>query len=463
MSRNIVTIILAAGLGKRMKSGLAKVLHPVAGKPMFLYPVRVAEEISSAKIIAVVGHQADRVLDALAGKNVEIALQAEQKGTADAVRTGMDSLKDYKGTVVILCGDVPLITSETIKHLLAVHDEEKASVTVLTTEVEDPSGYGRIVRNPDGLIARIVEDRDADESIKQIREVNTGIYAFDSRLLSSIVYEIRSENSQKEFYLTDSIEVCRKKGLRVSAYKTSGTDEVMGINSRIELARAEGIMRRRINNRYMLNGVTFVNPEAVYIDMDVSIGRDVTIYPGTVIQGNTAIGDRSIIYSNNRIVNSRIGVGVTIKDSCVVEDSVIGDGSQVGPFAHLRPGVVLGRDVRVGNYVELKKSVMGDGSKANHLTYLGDAEIGSSVNIGAGTITCNYDGQGKYKTIIGDGVFIGSDVQLVAPVKVGDGAFVAAGSTVTKDVPPGALAISRVEQENREGWVEERKKKNKKQ
>lgn len=462
MSRNIVTIILAAGLGKRMKSGLAKVLHPVAGKPMFLYPVRVAEEISSAKIIAVVGHQADRVRDALAGRNVEIALQAEQKGTADAVRTGMDSLKDYKGTVVILCGDVPLITSETIKHLLAVHDEEKASVTVLTTEVEDPSGYGRIVRSTDGLIASIVEDRDADDSIKQIREVNTGIYVFDSSLLSQVVYEIRSENSQKEFYLTDSIEVCCKKGLRVSAYKTSGTDEVMGINSRVELARAEGIMRSRINNRYMLNGVTFINPGTTYIDMDVSIGQDVTIYPGTVMQGNTTIGDRSIIYPNNRIVNSRIGAGVTIKDSCVVEDSVIGDGSQVGPFAHLRPGSFLGKNVRIGNYVEIKKSVMGDGSKANHLTYLGDAEIGSGVNIGAGTITCNYDGQGKYKTIIGDGVFIGSDVQLVAPVKIGDGAFVAAGSTVTKDVPPGALAISRVEQENRDGWVEERKKNKKK-
>src|SRR4030066_850173 len=462
MSKNIATIILAAGLGKRMKSGLAKVLHPVAGRPMFLYPVTGAEGLSSERIIVVVGHQADSVREALDGRNVEIALQVRQDGTADAVRAGMDSLKDYRGTVVILCGDVPLITPETIRGLLSMHEKENASLTVLTTEVEDPSGYGRIVRSPDGFIARIVEDRDADEDIKQIREVNTGIYAFDSALLSSVIYEIRSENSQKEFYLTDSIEVGLRKGLKVSAYKTNDSQEVMGINSRIELARADSIMRRRINNRHMLSGITFINPDNTYIDTDVSIGQDVTIYPGTVIQGITAIGDGSTIYSNNRIENSQIGAGVILKDSCVIEDSVIGDSSQVGPFAHLRPGGALEKNVRIGNFVELKKSVMGDGSKANHLTYLGDAEIGSGVNIGAGTITCNYDGQNKYKTIIGDRVFIGSDVQLVAPVTIGDGAFVAAGATVTKDVPPGALAISRVEQENREGGVAERKKKGKK-
>ncbi|MCC6545352.1 MAG: bifunctional UDP-N-acetylglucosamine diphosphorylase/glucosamine-1-phosphate N-acetyltransferase GlmU [Nitrospirae bacterium] len=462
MSKNLATIILAAGLGKRMKSGLAKVLHPVSGKPMFLYPVSVAEGLHSEKIIVVVGHQADTVKDALAGTDVEIVLQIRQDGTADAVKTGMDSLKDYKGTVLILCGDVPLITPETVKGLLVMHEKEGSSLTVLTTDVEDPSGYGRIVRRPDGSIARIVEDRDADDDIKQIREVNTGIYAFDSTLLSSVIYEIRSENSQKEFYLTDSIEIGLKKGLKVSAYKTNDSQEVMGINSRIELARAEGIMRRRINNRHMLNGITFINADNSYIDTDVSIGQDVTIYPGTVIQGNTSIGDGSVIFSNNTIVNSRIGSGVLLKDSCVIEESIVGDNAQVGPFAHLRPGCTLEKNVRVGNYVELKKTVMGDGSKANHLTYLGDSEIGSGVNIGAGTITCNYDGKNKYKTIIGDRVFIGSDVQLIAPVEVGEGAFVAAGSTVTKDVPPGALAISRVEQENREGWVEERKKKSKK-
>ncbi len=459
MEKNIATIILAAGLGKRMKSNVAKVLHCVAGKPMFLYPVIVAESISSGKIIVVVGHQSEKVMDAVAGRNVEMAIQAKQNGTADAVRAGMDRLKDFKGTVVILCGDVPLITPETVSRFLAVHEKDSASLTVLTTAVADPSGYGRIVRSSDGSIARIVEDRDADESTKRIREVNTGIYAFDSALLSSVICEIGADNSQKEFYLTDSIEAGLRKGLRVSAYKTDDSQEVMGINSRLELARAEGIMRKRINSRHMLGGVTFIDPESTYIDADVSIGQDVTIYPGTVIQGNTSIADGAIIYSNNRIVNSLIGAAVTIKDSCVIEDSSVGDSSQIGPFAHLRPGCTLDRNVRIGNYVELKKSVMGDGSKANHLTYLGDAEIGSGVNIGAGTITCNYDGQSKNKTVIGNDVFIGSDVQLVAPVKIGDGAFVAAGATVTNDVPPGALAISRVAQENREGWVEERKNK----
>ena len=455
---NIATIILAAGFGKRMKSRVAKVLHPVAGIPMILYPVKVAEEISSERTVVVIGHQADKVRDVLSGKDVDIVHQAEQKGTADAVKAGMDAIRGFKGMALILCGDVPLITSETISDLIAAHEKEHASVTVLTTCVEDPSGYGRVVRNSDGSLLRIVEERDADNEIRAIKEVNTGIYVFDSGFLSDVIYEIRSENAQKEFYLTDSIEIGIKKGLRVSAYKTGETEEVIGINSRIELSRVEELMRRRINNGHMLNGVTLINPEIIYIDMGVSIGQDVTIYPGTIIQGDTTIGESCTIYSNNRIVDSRIGSCVTIKDSCVIEGSAIGDGSQVGPFAHLRPGSILGKNVRIGNYVELKKAVVGDGSKANHLTYLGDAEVGSGVNIGAGTITCNYDGWEKHKTIIGNNVFVGSDVQFVAPVKIGDEAFIAAGSTVTKDVPPGALAISRAKQENRDGWVEQKKK-----
>lgn len=456
-----MTVILGAGLGKRMRSGLAKVLHPVAGMPMILYPIQVAEDISSEKIIVVVGHQAERVKDLLSDRNVEIVHQAEQKGTADAVRLAMDVIRGYRGIVVILCGDVPLITSRTVSDLISAHKEGSASITVLTTEVEDPTGYGRIVRGTDGSILRIVEERDADEDIKGLREINTGIYIFESSLLSEAINEIKPENVQKEFYLTDSIEIGLKKGLRVYACKTQEREEVIGINSRAELAMVDRIMRRRINNRLMVNGVTLINPESIYIDMGVTISRDVTIFPGTTLQGNTTIGEGSIIYPNNRIVDSHIGHGVTVKDSCVIEESGIGDGSKVGPFAHLRPGTLLERNVSIGNYVELKKAVMGEGSKANHLTYLGDAEIGSGVNIGAGTITCNYDGWKKHKTTIGDGVFVGSDVQLVAPVKIGDGAFVAAGSTVTKDVPPGALAISRVEQENREGWAEKRKRRKK--
>ncbi|OGW59414.1 MAG: UDP-N-acetylglucosamine diphosphorylase/glucosamine-1-phosphate N-acetyltransferase [Nitrospirae bacterium RIFCSPHIGHO2_02_FULL_42_12] len=441
-----------------MKSGLAKVLHPVAGIPMILYPVKVAEEISSERIIVVVGHQADRVKDVLSGRDVEIVQQVEQKGTADAVRLAMDSLKGYKGMLVVLCGDVPLITPKTISGLISAHRDRGAIMTVLTTEVEDPSGYGRIVRSSDGSILRIVEERDADNEIKKIKEIHSGTYVFDSLFLSEVLREIKSENAQREFYLTDSIETGLKKGFKVYAYKTIEREEIIGINSRNELAMADIIMRRRINNRHMLNGVTMINPDNTYVGMDVSIGQDVTIYPGATIEGNTTIGSRSVIYPNSRIVNSQIGSDVNIKDSSVIEDSRIGDGSQVGPFAHLRPGTILDKNVRIGNYVELKKAFMGEGSKANHLTYLGDAEIGSDVNIGAGTITCNYDGKKKHRTTIGDGVFVGSDVQFVAPVKIGEGAFIAAGSTVTKDVPPGSLAISRVEQKNMEGWVEKRKK-----
>ena len=457
-NNKIITIILAAGLGKRMKSGLAKVLHPVAGIPMILYPVKVAEEISSERIIVVVGHQADSVKDAIAGRNVDIVLQGEQKGTADAVRLAMNSLIEYKGVVLVLCGDVPLINSKTISGLISAHRDRGAIMTVLTTEVEDPSGYGRIVRSSDGSILRIAEERDADNEIKRIKEINSGTYVFDSLFLSEVLREIKSENAQREFYLTDSIETGLKKGFKVYAYKTIEREEIIGINSRNELAMANIIMRRRINNRHMLNGVTMINPDNTYVGMDVSIGQDVTIYPGATIEGNTTIGSRSVIYPNSRIVNSQIGSDVNIKDSSVIEDSRIGDGSQVGPFAHLRPGTILDKNVRIGNYVELKKAFMGEGSKANHLTYLGDAEIGSDVNIGAGTITCNYDGKKKHRTTIGDGVFVGSDVQFVAPVKIGEGAFIAAGSTVTKDVPPGSLAISRVEQKNMEGWVEKRKK-----
>lgn len=462
MNTNIATIILAAGLGKRMKSRLAKVLHPVAGIPMILYPIKVAEELYSERIIVVVGHQNERVKGLISDRNVEIVHQAEQKGTADAVRLAMDVIRGYRGKVVVLCGDVPLITLKTMSALISEHNEGHASMTVLTTDVEDPAGYGRIVRGSDGSILKIVEDRDADKEIKGIREINTGIYVFDSSFLSEVINEIRPDNVQKELYLTDSIEIGRKKGLGVCAHKTTQIEEVMGVNSRVELALAERVIRRRINNSHMLNGVTLINPDSIYIDNGVSIAQDVTIYPGAAIQGsNTTIGEGCTIYANSRILNSHIGHSVTIKDSCIIEETQIGDGSQVGPFAHLRPGTILDKNVRIGNYVELKKTLMGEGSKANHLTYLGDAEIGSGVNIGAGSITCNYDGVKKHKTTIGNNVFVGSDVQFVAPVKVGDAAFVGAGSTITKDVPSGALGISRVEQKNMEGWVDKRKRRKK--
>lgn len=454
----VSTIILGAGLGKRMRSGLAKVLHPVAGVPMILYPVEVAKQVSSERIIVVAGFQADKVKSILPS-DVEIVHQPGPKGTADAVKLAFDALGDYRGRVIVLCGDVPLITKETVVDLISSHQRKGASITVLTTEVDDPGGYGRILRNANGDIVRIVEDADADENIKSIREINTGIYVFETGFFKSILEEITPENMQKEFYLTDTIEIGRERGIRVYAYRTERVSDVIGVNTRVDLAYAETIMKKRINERHMLNGVTMIDPEATYIERDVVIGKDVVIYPGVVLQGHSVIGETTVIYSHSRIINSRIGRGVIIRDSSIIEDSIIEDGVQIGPFARLRPGTKVDRNARIGNFVELKKVTLGEGSKANHLTYLGDAEIGRDVNIGAGTITCNYDGWVKHKTAIGDRVFIGSDVQIVAPVKIGDDTFVAAGTTVTRDVPSGALAISRTEQKNKEGWVEKRRKK----
>jgi len=460
--KDISFIILGAGLGKRMKSSLAKVLHPVAGIPMILYPVSVAKDFDPDRIIVVTGFQSEDVENILP-PGVESVYQAEQKGTAHAVGVAFEALRDYRGRVVVLCGDVPLITGELVKNLVAFHVEKGAVLTVLTASVEDPSGYGRIVRDGNGEILRIVEDSDATEKIKKIREVNTGMYVFEAEAFKKLLQDVRAENRQGEFYLTDTIEIGRKRGFRVCAFKTDRVDEVMGVNTRVDLARAERLMRHRINGSHMLNGVTLVDPDATYIEKNVRIERDVVIYPGVFLQGQTAIGEGTIIYPNTRIINSCIGRKVVIKDSCVIEESRIDDEVEIGPFARIRPGTRVKEKARIGNFVELKKVVMGEGSKANHLTYLGDAEIGDGVNIGAGTITCNYDGWEKHKTIIGNRVFVGSDVQMIAPVKIEDDVFIAAGTTVTRDVPSGSLAISRVDQKNIEGWVYKRRKKKEEQ
>ena len=454
---NISFIILGAGLGKRMKSNLAKVLHPVAGIPMILYPVDVARCFHPQKIIVVIGFQADKVSSILP-PDVDTVYQAEQKGTAHAVSLAFEALDNYRGKVVVLCGDVPLITKGLIEDLLDFHKGNRAVVTVLTASVEDPSGYGRIVRDGNGDIMRIVEDSDASRDIKRIDEINTGMYIFESEFFTKIIQEVKAENRQGEFYLTDTIEIARKKGLRVCAFKTDRVEEVMGVNTRMDLACAENIMRQRINKSHMLNGVTIINPLETYIERDVRIGQDVVIYPGVFLQGDTAIGEGTVIYPHTRVINSCIGKNVIIKDSCVIEESRIDDEVQIGPFARIRPGTKINPRARIGNFVELKKVTMGEGSKANHLTYLGDAEVGKDVNIGAGTITCNYDGWDKHRTIIGNRVFVGSDVQMVAPVKIEDDVFIAAGTTVTRDVPSGSLAIGRVDQKNIEGWVHRRRK-----
>lgn len=450
---SLASIILAAGKGTRMKSGLIKVLHPVAGLPMIAWPVAAARETGSDQIVLVIGHQATAVQGTFRGAaDIRCAMQEEQLGTGHAVACALETLSGFRGTVLILCGDTPLLRSETLKNMLAYHRDNHAAVTVLTALMDDPYGYGRVIRDDSGRITRIVEQKDADPEEQGIREINSGIYCMDSDFLFGNIKAIRNDNAQGEYYLTDLLAIAVSRGLTCLALPTGDADEIMGVNDRAQLADAGRILRRRINREHMLNGVTIIDPDTTYIDVGVTIGADTTIHPGCQINGGTVIGSCCEIEQNVSISGCRIGDDCHIKASSVLEDSELGEDVAVGPMAHLRPGTVLGNKVKIGNFVETKKIVMGEGSKASHLTYLGDAEIGRNVNIGCGTITCNYDGVNKHRTVIGDDVFIGSDVQLVAPVSVGRNSLVAAGTTVTIDVPPDSLALSRVPQVNKEGW-----------
>jgi bifunctional UDP-N-acetylglucosamine pyrophosphorylase/glucosamine-1-phosphate N-acetyltransferase len=379
-------------------------------------------------------------------------MQEEQLGTGHAVACALDALAGFRGTVLILCGDTPLLRSETLKNLQTFHHENNAAITVLTAVMDDPFGYGRVIRDEAGRVSRIVEQKDADPEEQTIREINSGIYCMDSDFLFSNIKEIGNNNAQGEYYLTDLLAIAVRKGLTCLALPTADADEIMGVNDRVQLAEAGRILRRRINRSLMVNGVTIIDPETTYIDFGVTIGADTIIHPGCLITGNTTIGSGCEIDGGVSIYNSRIGDDCHIKAASVLEDSELHQDVAVGPMAHLRPGTVLQSKVKIGNFVETKKIVMGEGSKASHLTYLGDAEIGKNVNIGCGTITCNYDGVNKHRTVLGDDVFIGSDVQLVAPVTVGRNSLVAAGTTVTIDVPPDSLALSRVPQVNKEGW-----------
>ena len=446
-------IILSAGKGTRMKSGLAKVLHPLAGRPMAAWPVDAARDAGAAPIVLVVGHQAEAVTACFreAG-DVRTAVQAEQLGTGHAVACCREALAGFNGTVLILCGDTPLLRGETLTALIRFHRTHQAAVTVLTAVLDDPAGYGRVVRDEaDGLLA-IVEQKDATPAQREIREINSGIYCMESGFLFEHIGTIGNANAQNEFYLTDLVAIAVAKGLTCQAMPATDCDEIMGINDRAQLAEASRILRRRINRDLMLAGVTLIDPEHTYIDHGVGIAPDTVIHPNCHIGGGTVIGSDCVIEAGAAISGCRIGNGCHIKASSVLEDAELHDDVSVGPMAHLRPGTVLHNHVKIGNFVETKKAVMGAGSKASHLTYLGDAEIGRDVNIGCGTITCNYDGVKKHRTVIGDEVFIGSDVQLVAPVTVGRNSLVAAGTTVTVDVPPDSLAIARVPQVNKEGW-----------
>ena len=450
-------VVLAAGLGTRMKSGIAKALHPLSGRPLIRHVMATAARMDPEKLILVLGHQADKVREVIDGYRAEIVLQYEQFGTGHAVRQAREAFADATGPILILCADTPLVTAETLNGLVRDHEKTGAAVTLMTASVQNPFGYGRVIRGKAGVM-RIVEEKDATASQKRITEVNTGIYCFEKEFLLSSLDSIGKENAQGEYYLPDTIGLARKKKRMVSASLCADGDEVMGINTRVELSRAERIMRERINRRWMLDGVTLIDPDSTVIGMDVSLGRDTTLYPHVSLEGMTKIGEHCTVYSGSRIVDSVIGNAVSVKEYSLIEGSSIASEASIGPFAHLRPDSVIGERAKVGNFVEIKKSTIGAGSKANHLAYIGDATIGRDVNIGAGVITCNYDGFDKLNTVIGDGVFVGSDAQIIAPVTIGEGALIAAGATITRDVPADALAISRQPQEIREGFAGRRKR-----
>jgi len=459
----VATIILAAGKGTRMKSDLVKVLHPLLGLPMLSYPIELSlNGIKAEKTIVVVGHQADRIQEMFNDFKIDFALQKEQLGTGHAVLQAIPFLQSFSGTVLILCGDVPLVKVETLRSFIDTYKENESTLSVLTAVVEEPFGYGRILRNSEGWLEKILEEKDASEKERMIREINTGIFCVKGPFLMGGLREIGKENAQGEYYLTDLVEIAKKRGLRCSAHIVADPMEVMGINTRVDLAVANEKLRQEKLKDLMLSGVTIVDPKTTYVDRTVEVGKDTLLYPNCHLQGRTKIGERCIIEPNSKVSDSIIGNDVTIRSNSVITESKIEEGASIGPFAHLRPLSEVKAQAKIGNFVEVKKSVIGKGSKANHLAYIGDSFLGEDVNIGAGTITCNYDGFEKHQTIIGNRVFVGSNVELVAPVKVGNDSSIGAGTTVTKDVPEGALAISRTKQKNIKGWskkIEHRRKK----
>jgi bifunctional UDP-N-acetylglucosamine pyrophosphorylase/glucosamine-1-phosphate N-acetyltransferase len=467
MSDDLEVIVLAAGLGTRMKSQTIKILHRAAGRPLIDYVLDLASQISERPPVMVVGHQRQAVQEHV-GNRARYAVQEQQLGTGHAVLQAVDLLgRDIRGRkILVLSGDVPLTRPETLKRLIEEHQRSGNALTLLTMKLDDPALYGRIVRDNNGAVTRIVEAKDANEQQRQVREVNAGIYLFDGDSLSDNLRRLSTNNVQGEYYLTDLIGMLRENGKRVGAMVIDEPVEALGVNSRAELATVESEIQRRVIERLMREGVTFRNPSTVVIDSTVAIGPDSVVYPFVTLEGTTRIGTGCVVEPGVHLHNVTVGNEVHLKTGTVAEDAVIEDEATVGPYAHLRPGTQLGKHVKVGNFVETKKAVFGEGAKASHLSYIGDAEVGADVNIGAGTITCYYDGVNKHKTVLEDGVFIGSDTQLVAPVRVGRGAYVGAGSTITKDVPPDSLALSRVPQKVIEGWAarrrEEMKKKKKK-
>jgi bifunctional UDP-N-acetylglucosamine pyrophosphorylase/glucosamine-1-phosphate N-acetyltransferase len=456
--KNLNILIMAAGKGTRMVSNRAKVLHPVCGVPMLRFIYDAAALLGPEEIVVVIGHDADLVRACLKGKKARFVLQAEQRGTGHAVMVARKGLEGMSGDLLVLYGDTPKIRPDTLRKLVDCHHVSGAATTLLTTRTDAPCGYGRILRDADGRIVAIVEEKDATPEQRRITEINPGLYCFRIPPMLAALDRISDRNAQGEYYLTDIVAIQREAGGRIEALLHEDFDELQGINTRAELAATSRTLRLRKNRELMAGGVSLIDPENTYVDLDVVVEKDVTLHPMVTLQGTTQVGEGTTIHSGSRILNSSLEAGVTVLDCCLITDSRIGCGSTVGPFARLRDGSAVGSHCRLGNFVELARSNLGEGSKAAHHTYLGDASIGRGVNIGAGVITCNYDGVRKHATIIEDGAFVGSDCQLVAPIRIGRGAYVAAGSCITQDVPPEALAIARERQSIKTDWAERRRR-----
>lgn len=450
------SIILAAGQGTRMKSGTSKVLHEIFHKPLVYYPIEAARYAGAQEVCLVVGHKSEEVMETF-GDTVKYALQAERLGTGHAVMQAMDFIGD-DGEILVLYGDTPLITAQTIEKMLAFHRKKKNAVTVLSALVDDPTGYGRIVRDESKHFVKIVEQKDATDEEKRITEINGGMYVFEAKHLKSALSKITNNNKQQEYYLTDTIEILLHEGYNVDAIAIMNPDDILGVNSREQLAQATAIMKQRINRKHMDNGVTLIDPHHTYIDPEVEIGQDTVIEPGCIIEGNTSIGENCIIGYNTKIRNCKVGNSVAIESSMLI-DSQIDEGCHIGPFAYIRPNSHIGAEVKIGDFVEIKNATIGEGTKVSHLTYIGDADVGCDVNFGCGTVVVNYDGEKKHRTIIKDHAFIGCNTNLVSPVVIEENVYTAAGSTITQDVPKNSLAIARARQEIKPEWVTKKRQK----
>lgn len=452
---DLVTIILAAGKGTRMKSAHPKVLHQVCGKAMVRHVLDAAEAAGSKRNIVVVGFGADEVRAEL-GSAAEVVVQAEQLGTGHAVLQAEPLLRDVHGTVMVLCGDTPLLTGALVKRLYEEHEKAGAKATVLTAVMPDATGYGRVIRSAEGNVEKIVEHKDATEEERAVQEVNAGIYCFEKEALFFALKNVGCDNAQGEYYLPDVLSILRERGEKIWAVAADDYEETLGVNSRLHLAQAEKILRRRKKMELMENGVTLMDPDSIFVDSDVVIGRDTVIYPFTWLEGKTVVGEGCILGPSSRFTDAKIGNDVTAH-FVYAHECEIESGATMGPYVHIRPESHISKNVKIGNFVEVKNSNIGEGSKLPHLQYIGDCDMGVGVNMGCGTITVNYDGKQKFRTKIGDNVFVGCNSNLVAPVDVGDGAYVAAGSTITKDVPPNELAVARARQKNIPDWPDKRK------